>query len=132
MNRISGKILLLIFISGCLILLKSNDCAAFRCGNGLVTTGDTKGKVLIECGKPSFIEKAGSKKSSKIREDKQVKRGDRLTSHKQYKEVPQKTEKWYYNCGEKDFIYILTFENGVLQKEDTAGRGKGKSDCGGR
>ena len=25
---------------------------AFRCGDGLVSVGDSKGKVLIECGKP--------------------------------------------------------------------------------
>ena len=30
---------------------------AFRCGSGMVSVGDSKGKVLIECGKPTFKEK---------------------------------------------------------------------------
>jgi hypothetical protein len=29
------------------------------------------------------------------------------------------TEKWYYNCGENDFIYVLTFEGTILKKEET-------------
>ena len=38
---------------------------AFRCGDGLVSIGDSKGRVLIECGKPTFKEKVGDKESRK-------------------------------------------------------------------
>jgi len=34
-----------------------------------------------------------------------------------------------YKCGENDFVYALTFEDGVFVKEETPTRGYGKSKC---
>jgi hypothetical protein len=132
MNRLAGKTATVLLISLCLILLKSHDCAAFRCGNGLVTVGDTKARVLIDCGNPTYKEKAGSKKKGARTESGKSRITDSVTHQKKYREAAQKTEKWYYNCGDNDFIYVLEFENDILRREDTAGRGKGKSDCMGK
>lgn len=92
--------------------------SAFRCGNDLVGEGDTKAKVLLTCGEPTYKEK-GAKSTVK----------NAIGIHDPRGKKKNKVEKWYYNCGDNDFIYALQFENGILTKEDTEGRGKGTSDC---
>lgn len=97
------------------------ESAAFRCGDGLVSVGDMKTKVRLECGEPSFKNKDGLKKMDR----------KRATGHKT-EPSGKKIEKWYYNCGDNDFIYILTFEGNTLVKEESNGYGRGKSDCDGK
>ena len=98
-----------------------SDALAFRCGIRLVSAGDSKATVLATCGKPSSKEKTCkedwiSSSSSKTKK----------------KKCAEKVEVWYYNCGDNDFIYALTFENNLLTGENTEGRGKGKSECTGK
>jgi len=95
---------------------------AFRCGDGLVSVGDSKGRVLIECGQPTFKEKVGDKETRKKGT------GTKTKGAKSTKTM----EQWTYNCGKDDFIYILTFQGGKLVKEGTDGRGRGASECKGR
>lgn len=110
-----------------------SECGAFRCGSGFVSTGDSKTKVTLECGKPTSKEKAGSKKKKKSYARAEGEKDQRQQStHATRREKPKPMEKWYYNCGENDFIYVLTFEGGILKSEETGGYGKGKSDCQGR
>jgi len=123
-----GRIMAVAGAAVLLTLAGWGDAQAFRCGSGLVKVGDTTGKVLIECGPPTYKEGAGTKAraksvktertTGKTTERKVVSRG-----------AARKVERWFYNCGEHDFLYILTFAGGVLEKEETQGYGKGKSDC---
>jgi hypothetical protein len=124
------RILISMVFCASVILAGSNIAHAFRCGDGFVSVGDSKAKVIQECGKPSSKEKERVKKdrrSRKIEKDKNES-GDSKGSYLS-KEKKKSTEKWFYNCGENDFIYILTFEGGKLKSEETGGYGKGKSDC---
>jgi hypothetical protein len=107
------------------------EAQAFRCGDEVVGTGDSKAKVLIKCGKPTFQEKIGAKKSTRT---KGQKRGaaDKKNVYDTQHSTTKNVEKWSYNCGKNDFIYVLTFEGGVVVKEDTDGRGRGASECLGR
>jgi len=106
----------IIFMASILFLsFPFGQALAFRCGLGLVSTGDTKNQVLMTCGKPSSTEK---------------KCIETWTTGK--KKCDKKVEVWYYNCGDSDFIYALYFENNTLMSENTEGRGKGKSDCKGK
>jgi hypothetical protein len=73
----------------------------FRCGSNTVDRGDTTVHVLSLCGKPDFKEELG---------DRDVSPGKRV-------------EKWHYNRGVGDFVYALTFEDGVLESVENAGRG---------
>ncbi|HTZ40959.1 MAG TPA: DUF2845 domain-containing protein [Syntrophales bacterium] len=73
----------------------------FRCGGNTVDRGDTTVRVLSLCGKPDFREELGDKEASS---------GKRV-------------EKWHYNRGVGDFVYALTFEDGVLESVENAGRG---------
>lgn len=104
------------------IFFTSADSWAFRCGSGLVSSGDTKTQVLVTCGKPTSKDKSCENQRSYTTTIKK----------KKTKKCANKVERWYYNCGDTDFIYALTFENGILTKEATEGRGKGKSDCRGK
>ncbi|HOJ51568.1 MAG TPA: DUF2845 domain-containing protein [Syntrophales bacterium] len=91
--------------------------AALRCGKGLVVVGDIKAKVLAECGEPQYREKV------RLKEDPYLERkGGRKKSGRH-------VEQWTYNCGEDDFMYVLTFDGGKLIKEEPVGRGKGASKC---
>jgi hypothetical protein len=106
----------IIFLASILFLsFSAGQALSFRCGLGLVTTGDTKNQVLMTCGQPSSKEK---------------KCIETWTTKK--KKCDKKVEVWYYNCGESDFIYALSFENNILMSENTEGRGKGKSECKGK
>lgn len=110
------QISILAFITLC---LAAGDAVAFRCGSGMVSTGDSKARVLIVCGKPTAKEKVSEKNKTSTG----------AVKNKKTKKSAGKAEVWYYNCGSQDYIYALTFEDGVLKKEDTEGKGSGKSDC---
>ncbi len=145
------KIFVFLSCIGMLILFGYGDCAAFRCGDGFVSEGASKTRVLLECGQPTSKEKVGVKKETGEatakgkKGDKKAKRqkkdkkygkdskDSRPAVRGEYDKVSKKRiEKWYYNCGDNDFIYVLSFEGGVLKKEETEGYGKGKSDCKGK
>jgi len=126
------KIIIAVSCVGLFILFGHTDGYAFRCGNGFASVGDSRTKVALECGQPTSKEKVGAKKTGRYKtREGEIKEGARPHSGS-YKEKTKAVEKWYYNCGENDFIYVLTFEGGVLTTEDTEGYGKGKSQCKGR
>ncbi len=115
-------------VAALLTLAGLGDAQAFRCGSGLVRIGDTTGKVLIECGPPTYKEGAGTKAKAKSTKAER----DRAAERRGSRGAGRKAERWFYNCGEHDFLYVLTFGGGVLEKEETQGYGKGTSDCEGR
>lgn len=107
----------LIALSVVMFLMFPGAAMGLRCGQGLVSVGDVKAKVLAECGEPQLKEKVRLK-DDRYKED----RGGK-------KRYGRHVEQWTYNCGEDDFIYVLTFDGGKLIKEETAGRGKGAPRC---
>lgn len=115
-----------VLLVGTVLLLPAllGEALAFRCGSGLIKEGDKTGKVLIECGPPTHKEQVGKKTGRPHRDGRSLKEGGSRSLGK--------VERWYYNCGEHDFIYVLTFSDGVLKEITTEGYGKGKSDCRGR
>lgn len=119
------KAINMVLISLFILFFCSSNGFAFRCGSGLVTSGDTKMQVSITCGKPTSKEKTCEGRPTTARVDKD---GKVIKS----KKCANKVDIWYYNCGDHDYIYALTFENGILKKESTEGQGKGKSDCRGK
>jgi hypothetical protein len=113
----------IIFLASIFFLsLAAGEVLAFRCGTGLVSTGDSKTQVLVTCGKPTSKEKS-------CENSQQYTSVDKSGKIKKNKKCGKKLEVWHYNCGDSDFIYKLTFENYKLISETTEGRGKGKSDC---
>jgi hypothetical protein len=126
------RIIISIVFIALFIVSGSIDCNAFRCGDGFVSVGDSKAKVQLECGKPTSKGKARVKKGRHYRSVEREKESSDTKRIYVAKEKKKPVEKWYYNCGENDFIYVLTFEGGTLKSEETGGYGKGKSDCKGK
>ncbi len=116
----------IIFFAAIIFLSFSiGEALAFRCGSGLVSSGDSETQVMVTCGKPTSKEKSCENSQQYTSIDKNGK-------VKKHKKCGKKLEVWHYNCGDNDFIYKLTFENGKLTDETTEGRGRGKSDCRGK
>ncbi len=116
------KFIKVAFFSFVMVSFLAANSLAFRCGSGLVSSGDTKTQVLVTCGKPTSKESTceGHQTSTSFDKDGKVKKS---------KKGCKKVEVWHYNCGGNDYIYALTFDDGKLIHETTEGRGKGKSDC---
>jgi hypothetical protein len=121
------KVTFLGVILGFLFAVLPVEGHAFRCGSGLVVEGDSMGKVQVECGAPTYKETVGTKTEGNSLTDR---KGNKRNARSHAK--AGKVERWTYNCGEHDLVYVLTFEGGILTKEETQGYGKGRSDCMGR
>ena len=119
------KIIKIGSLSFIILFFLAAECFAFRCGSGLVSSGDTKTQVMVTCGKPTSKETSCANRWVSTTTDKNGK-------IKKIKKCGNKVEIWHYNCGGDDYIYALTFENGKLTNETTEGRGKGKSACRGK
>jgi Fe-S-cluster containining protein len=134
-ESIMGKrvriIIALLFVVSASFLFLALDAQAFRCGDEIVGTGDSKARVLIKCGKPTYQEKVGAKKSTRTKGQKRLS-GEKQVAYDTRQTTAKGAEKWTYNCGKDDFIYVLTFEGGVVTREETDGRGRGASECLGR
>ena len=120
-----AKMTIIFFASILFLSFSVGKALAFRCGSGLVSDGDTKTQVLVTCGKPTSKEKS-------CENNQQYTTLNKHGKVKKHKKCGKKLEVWHYNCGEGDFIYSLTFENGKLTDENTEGRGRGKSKCMGK
>ena len=95
-----------------------------RCGTRLITVGDTKSKVLAQCGEPDHTEEW---------EEERIMRDFSQPFYDEYDDewgkepflvkVPVKFERWYYNFGATQLIHYLKFRNGKLIKITTGERG---------
>jgi hypothetical protein len=95
-----------------------------RCGTRLITVGDTKSKVLAQCGEPDYTEEW---------EEERILRDFSRPFYDEYDDewgkepflvkVPVKFERWYYNFGATQLIHYLKFRNGKLIKITTGERG---------
>ena len=116
------------FVATVVCLFFAFNAFALRCGDEIISTGDSKAKVLTRCGKPMLKEKVGAKKSARTKGERRGTADSQYVYHKKQSST-KNVEKWYYNCGKDDFIYVLTFEGGIITKEETDGRGRGRSEC---
>lgn len=84
-----------------------SESHAFRCGNEIITRGDSSNSVLDKCGEPERRE----------------------TAHEIVNGQLRSVEKWFYNCGENDFLYGLIIINSKVFKDDPFKRGTGTNKC---
>ena len=92
------------------------DDSVFRCGGESVSVGDSRYNVQKICGKPSRSESVAKSNKSK----KKQRELEDTTS----KSSSGKVQKWYYDRGYGDFVYVLTFEKDTLKKIEKSGRGR--------
>jgi hypothetical protein len=95
----------------------ATNSLAFRCGDQIVSEGDTKSIVRFKCGPPDDAEERNYTASR--RNDRHFDRG----------ETYMYNENWYYNCGEGDWIYQLIFDGDRLFEIKSVERGFGSSKC---
>jgi len=86
----------------------------FRCGGETVSVGDSRYTVQKICGKPSRNESV----TKGSRDKKKQPRGDTSGSSS------GKLQKWTYDRGYGDYVYVLTFANDKLKKIEKSGRGR--------
>lgn len=92
-----------------LFLLPFSEAFAMRCGNQLVSLGDTKIEVEIKCGPPAFSNLVALETSRKQSPNGSV-----------TEEVP--VEQWIYNQGPDTLMKTLTFKGGRLTDIDEGAR----------
>jgi hypothetical protein len=124
-KRIYFLIIPMLFI---VILSIPSSSLAFRCGEKIITRGDSTATVLYRCGEPEYITGKKEKVKGTFASGTEHKKSTSYTTGT-YQQEEIKTEIWHYNCGDSDFVYALTFEDNVLVKEETTTRGYGKSKC---
>lgn len=83
-----------------------------RCGNRLVSVGDTKAEVLIKCGEPAWKDDWTDAVISGI--------GTAIEQR-----VSVARERWVYNFGPNAFLEFLSFDNGRLVGIAARGYGYG-------
>jgi len=94
----------------CLGLVTTHSAYAFRCGGGLISTGDSKLTLLKKCGEPSWIDRWAE--STVIQPDTDFEHS-----------ITRINERWIYNLGPTEFIRIITLRDGRVANIETGGRG---------
>ncbi len=100
-----SMLLLTVFVSS------RTEAETFRCGDRVVSLGDTKADVVIKCGDTDLKDS---------HEESIIKSIDPFTKQK----VTVIVDEWTYNLGPDSLIRILRFENGKLVDIKTGGYGK--------
>lgn len=120
MRRLSVAVV----VMSALILVTFHAAAAFRCGNKLVSVGDTKSEVLNTCGQPNWVDSWEEERLFRGTGQALINKGQNFGA-----QVPVATlirvtiEEWTYNLGPTQFIRILRFENGRLRDIETGDYG---------
>lgn len=100
-----------------LSLAAADEAHAFRCGNSLVTEGNTRSIVLARCGEPAEIEshRAIMRRPLEWIDGKVYTVGEAL--------VEISVDVWIYNLGPRKLMRRLRFEDGRLVSIETLGYG---------
>jgi hypothetical protein len=98
-------------------LLACSPAFAFRCGNKLVTEGETRSQVAAKCGEPTDVIQL----SSVYRRPMIWANGRPHYIGQDYMEIP--VEAWVYNLGPNKLMRRVRFENGIVAEIETLGYG---------
>ncbi|MCP3940193.1 MAG: DUF2845 domain-containing protein [Desulfobacteraceae bacterium] len=98
------------------LLISTNTAFALRCGNNLISVGDLKNKVRVNCGEPISKEVIGyiDRVESETTNGKKLKKRIRVT----------KIEEWIIKIQSQGTTYYhsLVFEGNTLAKIKAAGQ----------
>ncbi len=92
------------------ICVSAQASETMRCGNRLVSVGDTKAEVVARCGTPAWRDRWTEKLIADFGEAAEQR-------------ISTARELWLYNFGPREFVRLLTFENGRLVNVDTGEHG---------
>lgn len=93
--------------------------SALRCGVRLITEGDTKSRVLAECGEPEYVEVWEEERIFRYNPwsayDYYLNDDDAYRKPRYAREYVQ-VEEWTYNHGPHRFMDHVRFENGRVKE----------------
>jgi hypothetical protein len=98
-------------------LLACSPAFAFRCGNKLVSEGDSRAEVAAKCGEPTDV----VNQKSVFRRPVIWTSGRPYFIGEDFIEIPVET--WIYNLGPNKLMQRLRFESGFVTDIDTMGYG---------
>jgi len=98
-------------------LLACSPAFAFRCGNKLVSEGDSRAEVAAKCGEPTDV----VNQKSVFRRPVIWSYGRPYFIGENFIEIPVET--WIYNLGPNKLMQRLRFEGGFVTDIDTMGYG---------
>ena len=101
-------------------LLATSPAFAFRCGNKLVSEGDTREAVAAKCGEPAEVVTM----RSVFRRPVIWTRGRPHYIGEDFIEIP--VESWIYNLGPNKLMERVRFEDGLVAEIETLGYGYNK------
>lgn len=100
-SRMSGRALAALALAAALAAAAPPAHAGLRCGNDLVSPGDTTAEVVLACGEPLLRELVGTREEG----------GEKVL-----------VERWTYERGPGKLLKFLTFEGGVLVSVEDGAR----------
>lgn len=109
---------LVLLIPAALLLTAQASADSMRCGNQLVSSGDSRSEVRARCGDPTDVETRTVLRRSGF--DIEGRRGSNF-SQDTYVEIP--VEVWTYNFGPYKLMRQVQFVNGRLDEILTLGYG---------
>jgi hypothetical protein len=109
MNRVAA--VLVLGLLGC------SPAFAFRCGNKLVSEGDSRAEVAAKCGEPTDV----VNQKSVFRRPVIWNYGRPYFIGEDFIEIPVET--WIYNLGPNKFMQRVVFEGGFVAEIETMGYG---------
>ena len=98
-----------------IVVLSTSTAYALRCGNRLVSVGDTKTELLRHCGKPVEVYHR--------KEHQPVRIYDKHNDHYRIRYDLIYLEEWIYNFGANRFMRSILFKHGRIHKIESLGYG---------
>ncbi len=102
------------------ILPDSAMADSMRCGDSIISAGDSKAKTILRCGNPFYQEKVEVQSAQQSRTKGQIQKRDKYTSDFTADTFSTSSsvgiEKWYYKLGEGQFMRIITFNGDTIIK----------------
>lgn len=124
------------FILFILLFVFAQSSYAFRCGNKLVSEGDTRYEVKSICGEPSdvitrtgYVTRSGAVATACPESQIRVAQANNPTSYMCVSGAEQRVafevqiEEWLFDFGHTRLMRRVTFENGIVVKIESLGHG---------
>lgn len=97
-----------------------------RCGNRLISTGDSTYDVRSRCGEPQDATRRTETRTERRRVRVACGKGEALCDRVQEVSAEVVVDEWTYDFGPQRFVHYLTFLDGRLARVDTGGYGSSR------
>ncbi|HTV17727.1 MAG TPA: DUF2845 domain-containing protein [Polyangiaceae bacterium] len=115
-------------LAGLALALGAGDAAAdgMRCGNRLVSKGDSTFDVRSRCGEPDDANRRVETRTERRRVRVACGRGEARCDQVQEVSTDVVIDEWTYDFGPQTFVRYLTFVDGKLFRVDTGSYGSNR------